>query len=141
MRNDLGIENPLPTRNAIHDRTRQWRPFGYVSDVLSDSSRIAVFGGSFIGDFQIPNVTGVGGDFTVNGVNAYDAAKLDQNQHEVTHYGVATYEYAGDRLNFRVAPFVRYSRTRFSPDPNQGDIVFNGFADAFPSPAPTSPSQ
>jgi hypothetical protein len=130
LRNDLGIENPLPTRNAIHDRTKQWRPFAYVSDILSDTSRVALFGGSFIGDFQIPNVTGVGGAFTVNGVGAYDAAKLDQNQHEITHYAVATYEYAGDRLNFQVAPFVRYSRTRFTPDPSEGDIIFNGFADA-----------
>src|SRR5437868_14244853 len=58
FRNDLGIENPLPTRNAIHDRTTQIRPFAYISDILSDTSRIALFGGSFIGHFQIPNVTG-----------------------------------------------------------------------------------
>jgi outer membrane receptor protein involved in Fe transport len=130
FRNDLGIENPLPTRDAIHDRTTQWRPFAYVSDILSDSSRIAVFGGSFIGHFQIPNVTGVSNGFTVNGVSSFDAATLDQNQREITHYGVAAYQYAGDKLNFQIAPFVRYSQTRFTPDPNQGDIIFNGFADA-----------
>src|SRR5438067_4373504 len=130
FRNDLGIENPLPTKNAIHDRTTQIRPFAYVSDVLSEKSRIAVFAGSFIGHFQIPNVTGVGGAFAVNGVSSYDAAKLDQNQREVTHYGVATYQYAGDTLNFQIAPFVRYSQTKFTPDPHHGDIIFNGFADA-----------
>jgi outer membrane receptor protein involved in Fe transport len=129
LRNDLGIENPLPTRHAIHDRTTQYRPFAYVSDILSDSSRIAIFGGSFIGHFQIPDVTGVGGDFTVNGRSTYDAAKLDQNQREITHYGVAAYQYAGSTLNFQIAPFVRYSQTLFTPDPNQGDIIFNGFAD------------
>ena len=130
FRNNLGIENPLPTRNAIHDRTTQWRPFAYFSDVLSDSSRIAVFGGSFIGHFQIPNVTGVSSGFTVNGVSGFDAAKLDQNQREITHYGVAAYQYAGDKLNFQVAPFIRYSQTKFTPDPNHGDIILNGFADA-----------
>ena len=130
LKNDLGIENPLPTHRAIHDRTTQWRPFAYVSDILSDSSRIAVFGGSFIGNFEIPNVTGVGGDFTVNGKSSFDAAKLDQNQKEVTHYGVAAYQYAGDTLNLQVAPFVRYSETKFTPDPNHGDIIFSGFADA-----------
>ncbi|MEA2979809.1 MAG: hypothetical protein QOF09_1632 [Alphaproteobacteria bacterium] len=130
LRNDLGIENPLPTRTAIHDRTTQFRPFAYVSDILSESSRIALFGGSFIGHFEIPNVTGTGGDFTVNGVSNYDAAKLDQNQREITHYAVGTYQYAGDTLNFQIAPFVRYSQTRFTPDPNHGDIIFNGFADA-----------
>jgi len=130
FRNDLGIENPLPTRSAIHDRTTQWRPFAYVSDIISDRSRVAVFGGSFIGNFQIPNVTGVSGDFTVNGVSSFDAAKLDQNEREITHYGVAAYQYAGDKLNLQVAPFIRYSQTKFTPDPNHGDIIFNGFADA-----------
>ena len=129
FRNDLGIENPLPTRYAIHDRTRQWRPFAYFSDILSDKSRIAVFGGSFIGHFQIPNVTGVQSGFTVNGVSSFDAAKLDQNQREITHYGVAAYQYAGDNLNFQIAPFIRYSQTLFTPDPHLGDVIINGFAD------------
>ena len=130
VRNDIGIENPLPTKTPIHDRTTQYRPFVYVSDILSDKSRIAVFGGSFIGNFEIPNVTGVQPGFDVNGTSSFDAAKLDQNQREITHYGVAAYQYAGDRLNLQVAPFIRYSQTRFTPDPNQGDVVINGFADA-----------
>jgi outer membrane receptor protein involved in Fe transport len=129
LRNDIGIENPLPTRSAIHDRTTQWRPFAYVSDILSDSSRVSLFGGSFIGHFQIPNVTGVTPGFAVNGVSSFDAAKLDQNQREITHYGVAAYQYAGTDLNLQVAPFVRYSQTLFTPDPNHGDVIINGFAD------------
>lgn len=129
LRNDIGIENPLPRRNPIHDRTTQWRPFVYVSDILSDSSRISLFGGSFIGNFQIPNITGVTPGFTVNGLSSYDAAKLDQNQREITHYGVAAYEYAGENLNLQVAPFVRYSETLFTPDPHHGDVIINGFAD------------
>src|SRR5207248_934390 len=84
LRNDLGIENPLPTRHAIHDRTTQIRPFAYVSDILSDTSRIAVFGGSFIGHFEIPNVTGIQQGFFVNGRNTFDAAKLNQNEREIT---------------------------------------------------------
>ena len=47
----------------------------------------------------------------------------------MTHYAVAAYQYSGDKLNFQIAPFVRYSETRFTPDPNLGDIIFNGFAD------------
>jgi outer membrane receptor protein involved in Fe transport len=130
LRNDIGIENPEPTRHAIHDRTTQFRPFGYVSDILSDTSRISLFGGSFIGHFQIPNVRGEEPGFTVNGVSDFDSAKLDQNQREITHYGVAAYQYAGNSFNAQVAPFIRYTETRFRPDPNHGDIIFNGFADA-----------
>jgi outer membrane receptor protein involved in Fe transport len=130
LRNDIGIENPEPTRNAIHDRTTQIRPFAYVSDILSDTSRISLFGGSFIGKFEIPNVRGEEPGFTVNGISDFDSAKLGQNQKEITHYGVAAYQYAGDTFNAQVAPFIRYTETRFTPDPNHGDIIFNGFADA-----------
>jgi outer membrane receptor protein involved in Fe transport len=130
LRNDLGIENPEPTRNALHDRTTQIRPFAYVSDILSEKSRISVFGGSFIGHFQIPDVHGEEPGFTVNGVSDFDSTKLDQNQREITHYAVAAYQYAGDTLNFQIAPFIRYTQTRFTPDPNMGDVIFNGFADA-----------
>jgi hypothetical protein len=130
LKDDLGIENPLPTRNAIHDRTRQYRGFAYVSDILSDTSRISAFAGTAIGHFQIPNVPGQEPAFTVNGVSDFDSAKLDQNQREITHYGVLAYQYAGDTLNFQIAPFIRYSQTRFTTDPNFGDIIFNGFADA-----------
>jgi outer membrane receptor protein involved in Fe transport len=130
LRDDIGIENPMSTRNALHDRTTQFRPFAYVSDILSDTSRISIFGGSFIGNFQIPNVTGEAPAFTVNGVSDFNSAKLNQNQKEITHYGVAAYQYAGDTFNLQVAPFIRYTETRFSPDPSRGDIIFNGFADA-----------
>jgi len=129
LRNNIGIENPLPTHNPIHDRTTQWRPFAYLSDILSDTSRISLFGGSFIGHFQIPDVTGVTSGFAVNGVDSFDAAKLNQNQREITHYAVAAYQYAGDTLNFQVAPFARYSQTLFTPDPNLGDVIINGSAD------------
>jgi outer membrane receptor protein involved in Fe transport len=130
LKNDIGIENPLPTRTPIHDRTTQVRPFAYASDVLSPSSRISVFAGSFIGHFEIPNVTGVQQGFEVNGVDTFDAAKLDENQREITHYGVATYQYAGDAFNFQIAPFIRYSQTKFTTDPNHGDVILTGFADA-----------
>jgi outer membrane receptor protein involved in Fe transport len=127
--NDLGVENPISSRNAIHDHTRQYRAFGYVSDILSDTSRITAFGGTSIGYFQIPNNPGQDAQFTLNGQSAFDSAKLDQNQREVTHYGVMAYQYAGGALNFQIAPFVRYSQTRFTPDPQGGDLILAGVAD------------
>ncbi|MEO5598064.1 MAG: TonB-dependent receptor, partial [Novosphingobium sp.] len=129
LQNDLGVENPIATREAIHDRTRQYRAFGYLSDLLSDTSRLTVFGGTAIGQFQIPNSPGQIPAFTLNGRSTFDSATLDQNQRETTHYGVLAYQYAGSAVNFQVAPFVRYSQTRFTPDPLGGDLIFNGFAD------------
>ncbi|MDB5715938.1 MAG: TonB-dependent receptor [Sphingomonadales bacterium] len=130
LQNDLGVENPNDTRHAIHDRTRQYRAFGYLSDQVSDTSRITVFGGTAIGKFQIPNVPGQEPAFPLNGRDTFDSAQLDENQKETTHYGVAAYQYSGSALNFQVAPFIRYSATRFTPDPQGGDIIFNGFNDA-----------
>jgi len=132
LQNDLGVENPTAARDAIHDRTRQYRAFGYLSDIVSDSSRLTVFGGTSIGYFQIPNNPGQGDpatNFTLNGNATFDSAKLDQNQREITHYGVLAWQYAGGAFNFQIAPFVRYSQTRFTPDPQGGDLILNGVAD------------
>jgi len=129
VENDLGVENTTASRNAIHDHTRQYRGFGYVSDILSQSSRITAFGGTSIGFFQIPNNPGQDPAFTLNGRSTFDSAKLDQNQREITHYGVLAYQYAGGALNFQIAPFARYSQTRFRPDPAGGDLIVAGVAD------------
>ncbi|MES3151992.1 TonB-dependent receptor [Sphingomonas faeni] len=129
LENDLGVENPTASRDAIHDHTRQYRAFGYLSDILSDSSRITAFGGTSIGYFQIPNNPGQDPAFTLNGRSSFDSAKLDQNQREITHYGVLAYQYAGDALNLQIAPFARYSQTRFTPDPLGGDLILAGVAD------------
>lgn len=129
LRDDLGIENPTRLRSAIHDRTEQYRGFLYLSQILSDTSRISAFGGTAIGKFQIPNNPGQVGAYQLNGQTTFDSSALDQNQREVTHYGVVSYQYSGDALNVLVAPFVRYSRTSFFPDPAGGDIIFNGFSD------------
>jgi len=131
LQNDLGVENPTPGVNALHDRTEQYRGFVYLSDILSDTSRISVFGGSAVGRFQIPNNPGQPPAFPNAGPPPpFVSGLLDQNQREQTHYGVLAYQYSGDALNLQVAPFIRYSQTRFSPDPRGGDIVFNGFSDA-----------
>ena len=129
LRNDLGIENPTSSRNAIHDRTDQFRGFAYVSQILSDTSRISAFGGAATGLFQIPNNPGQTPNYTVNGISDFNSSQLDQIQHENTYYGVIAYQYSADALSLQVAPFVRYSRTTFTPDPNNGDIIFNGFSD------------
>ena len=129
LQNDLGVENPTATRDAIHDRTRQYRAFAYISDIISSTSRITAFGGTSIGYFQIPNNPGQTPAFILNGQTTFDSAQLDQNQREITHYGVLAYQYAGGALNFQIAPFVRYSQTRFTPDPQGGDLIFSGVAD------------
>lgn len=132
LENDLGVENPTASASAIHDHTRQYRGFAYLSGILSDSSRLTAFGGTSIGFFQIPNNPGQGSpatNYALNGQSSFDSARLDQNQREITHYGVLAYQYSGGAFNLQIAPFVRYSQTRYTPDPLGGDLILAGVAD------------
>ncbi len=126
LRNDQGISNPTPAKKAIHDRTEQWRGFGYISYIVNDSSRLSAFGGTSIGKFQIPNSAGASPAFTLNGRNDFDSKLLDQNQRQQTHFGVLAWQYSGDKVDFQVAPFIRYAKARYTPDPSGGQLIFNG---------------
>jgi len=117
LQNDLGIANPTPEKDAIHDRTEQERGFAYLSYLLDDSSRLSLFGGTSIGTFQIPNRPGQVPAYTLNGRTSFDSAQLDQNQRNQTHFGVLAYQYAGEKLDFQIAPFLRWTHAHFLPDP------------------------
>src|ERR1700733_3235629 len=57
--NDLGIENPTPSHDTIHDTTDQYKGFVYASRILSDTSRLTIMGGASYSDFQIPDTAGL----------------------------------------------------------------------------------
>ncbi len=126
LKNDHGISNPMPTRQAIHDDTTQYRGFGYLSYILNDTSRLTAFGGTSIGTFQIPNSVGATPAFVLNGRTQFDSSKLDQNQRQKTFFGVAAWQYAGDTLDIQIAPFLRYAKAHYTPDPSGGQLIFNG---------------
>ena len=58
LQNQIGVENPTPLKNAIHDDTRQTKGFAYLSYLLGDSSRVSLMLGTSASRFQIPNVPG-----------------------------------------------------------------------------------
>jgi outer membrane receptor protein involved in Fe transport len=126
LRNDQGISNPTASRNAIHDRTEQYRGFGYVSDVVDDNSRVTAFGGASYGTFQIPNTPGLVPRYRLNGRTAFDSSLLDQNQKQNSQFAVLAYQYSGDKLDFQFAPFVRNASAHYTPDPRGGQLLFNG---------------
>ncbi len=129
--NDLGIENPTPSHDAIHDQTDQYKAFVYASRILSDTSRISLMGSASYSDFQVPNTPGLpagtapGGDPWQSG--AFDSSTLNENQNEQNYYGVATYQKSAGDLNFQASVFGRNSSVHFTPDPT-GDLFFNGVA-------------
>ena len=126
QRNNLGIANPTPDRTAIHDRSEQWRGFGFASYILSPDDRLTAFGGTAIGKFQQPNQRGVTPVYTLNGRTSFDSALLDQNQRQDAWFAVLAYQHAGERVDFQVAPFVRRAKAEFTPDPQGGNLLFNG---------------
>jgi outer membrane receptor protein involved in Fe transport len=128
LRNDLGIENPTPERNAIHDTTRQSKGFGQFSYVLDADSRVSFLFGSADNKFQIPNVPGQEPSYTLAGAPPIDSSQLDAKQNEKNFFQVLNYQRsAGENLDYRISLFHRYTDLTYHPDP-VGDLVFNGVA-------------
>ena len=63
LQNNLGLENPTPANEAIHDHTTQERGFAYVSTVIDPTSRLTYIGGIYNAAFQIPNNPGQPDEF------------------------------------------------------------------------------
>ena len=58
LQNQLGIENPTSSPNAIHDHTDQGKGFGYLSYLINPTTRLSLMFGSYDGWFEIPNNPG-----------------------------------------------------------------------------------
>jgi len=125
--NQLGIENPTTSTDAIHDLTRQGRFFGYASTLLDDVTRATFLTGFSINGYQIPNTPGQAPQFTAFGIDNFNSSALNENQVERNFYNVFALQRTVGNIDGQIALFSRYSTLHFSPDPI-GDIVFNGVA-------------
>jgi outer membrane receptor protein involved in Fe transport/opacity protein-like surface antigen len=123
----LGIENPTPALNAIHDLTQQWKGFGYVSTILDPNTRLTFIGGTSNSKFEIPNNPGQPTNFTLFSNTSFDSSKLNENQYEQTHFGILALQRSVADVDVQLAYFSRYSNVHFVPD-QVGDLMFNGVA-------------
>jgi outer membrane receptor protein involved in Fe transport len=130
-----GIENPTPSKDAIHDRTEQVQGFGYVSKVVNDETRIALMASTYQGKYQIPNNPDQTAAFSLAGVsnidtgfNALPSANLDQNQREQNSYVVASLQQSKGAFDYQASVFYQYSELHYVPDPQGGDLVYTGVA-------------
>ncbi|MDR2013657.1 MAG: TonB-dependent receptor [Rhodanobacter sp.] len=127
LKNDVGIENPTPARNAIHDHTDQIKAFGYLSYVLNDSARLSFLFGATNNRFQIPNNPAQQPAYQLGNITQYDSSTLDQRQFEKNVFGaLALQGHLGD-TDYQVSIGQRYTSVNYQPDPI-GDLVFNGIA-------------
>src|ERR1700681_2996537 len=141
LTNTLGIENPISTRNAIHDRTEQTRGFGYLSYVVNDNTRLGLMAGTYQGRFQIPNNPDQVPAFSLTGVsdvdsgfNARPSSVLDERQREVNHYTVLSLQQSHGVFDYQASLFYQYSSLHYLPDTQGGDLIYKGVAsDVFKS--------
>ncbi|MFZ1990636.1 MAG: TonB-dependent receptor [Alphaproteobacteria bacterium] len=140
LTNTLGIETPDGSTNPAHDRTKQYHGFVYLQDIIDGDASVTGIFGTSRDQFQIPNqiglepagldgVNGLGpaGVLSVGGQSAFPSENLNENQREITHYGIVSYLHSGGAIDFQISGFGRYSSLYFMPDPI-GDLLFNGIA-------------
>jgi opacity protein-like surface antigen/outer membrane receptor protein involved in Fe transport len=125
-----GIENPLPTLNAIHDFSQQEKGFAYASTFLDPYTRLSLIAGTSTASFQIPNTPNVPAVLTsafgVPGAT-FNSAQLNENQDEDTQFGVVALQRSVNGFDGQLSYFTRYDNLHFIPDP-VGDLLLNGIA-------------
>jgi outer membrane receptor protein involved in Fe transport len=127
LQNSIGIENPTPSKNPLHDDTHQTRSFGNLSYYLDDDSRISMLFGTYDGRFQIPNNPDQTPQFSLSGVDPVPSAFLDQRQKELNRFVVLSYQKTLGDLNFQLSGYHQFSEVLFTPDID-GDLIYNGIA-------------
>jgi outer membrane receptor protein involved in Fe transport len=128
LRDDMGIENPTSSRNALHDKTQQAKGFGTVSYLLDDASRLNFMFGVSNSKFEIPDVPGQTPQYTLQGATDVDSATLDARQRERNSFEVLSYQgHAGDAIDYQLSVFHRETDVHYTPDA-VGDLVFDGIA-------------
>jgi outer membrane receptor protein involved in Fe transport len=129
MRNELGIESPDRSITPLHDKTTQYHGFGYFEYLLDENNRLSAILGTSHGKFQIPNLSGQQPSLglTVNGQTDFPSQNLNENQTEVTHYGILSFQHSAGKFDVQTSFISRYSSLTFVPDP-LGDLLYNGLA-------------
>ncbi len=129
LRSDLGIESPDGSSDPLHDHTKQHHGFAYAEDVLDSEDRISAIVGLSDADFQIPDLHGEQPSLglTVNGQSTYPSEFLNENQREVTQFGILSLQHSSGPLTLQTSFVARNSTLGFVPDP-QGDLLYNGIS-------------
>ena len=115
LRNDLGIESPDGRSTPDHDHTTQYHEFAYLEYILDESNRLSAVLSSSAGKFQIPNrgnqLPGIanadGTPLVVNGQTTYPSDALNENQRELNHFAILSWQHSQGRLgraNLRDSP-------------------------------------
>jgi outer membrane receptor protein involved in Fe transport len=130
---NLGIESPDGSSNPLHDHTTQGHAFAYLEDIIDSNDRASLIMGLSDDEFEIPNQRDLQPSMglNVNGQANYLSDNLNERQHELAEYAIASWQHSEGALNWQTSLSVRYTSLHFAPD-WVGDLLFNGIAqDAF----------
>lgn len=125
VRTDVGIENPTASFDPIHDRSAQFKGFGYISNILSDSARLTAMAGGASDLFQIPNVPGQAPAFPI--ARHMDSASLNDLEADRFGFGLLALQTHDDALDTQLSLFSRYANVHYMPDVS-GELAFGGVA-------------
>src|SRR5580698_9993127 len=140
--NNLGIENPTSSLNAIHDHTDQGKFFAYVSTAINDTQRVSIISGASYSAFQIPNnpgqtvfpdangilPNGLGATTLANLANSNPSSSaLNENEIDQYYYNIVALQSHGELIDSQISVFSRYANVHFIPDVTN-DLLFNGVA-------------
>jgi len=130
---NLGIESPDGSSNPLHDHTTQGHAFAYLEDIIDSNDRASLIMGLSDDEFEIPNQRDLQPSLglDVNGQTNYLSDNLNERQHELAEYAIASWQHSEGALNWQTSLSVRYTSLHFVPD-WVGDLLYNGIAqDAF----------
>jgi outer membrane receptor protein involved in Fe transport len=139
--NNLGIENPTSSLNAIHDHTDQGKFFGYVSTAINDTQRVSIMSGAAYSTFQIPNnpdqavfpdsngilPNGLGMTTLSNLANTANSSMLNEREIDQYYFNIVALQSHGELIDSQISFFSRYANVHFIPDITN-DLIFNGVA-------------
>ncbi len=133
LQNNIGLDNPTASANALHDRTNQSRGFAFLSMHPSTDSQLSLIMGGYDGRYQIPNQSNLTPDpqslgYTTSNGNSSFNGVLNENQREVSQYSLLALKGNLSPISdYQVSVFQRYSSLIFTPD-WQADPLYIGSA-------------
>lgn len=134
LSNSLGIENPQPTGNALHDKTTQNKTFGSLAYFIDNDTRLGLLFGTYNGHFQIPDNPSQPVGFTlpgfsdaIAGTSSIPSSQINENQSEVNRFFVLSFQKSLGDLRYQASFFHQYSDLHYTPDTN-ADLIFLGTA-------------
>jgi len=127
LSNSLGIENPLPTADALHDKTTQTKTFGSMSYYLDHDTRVGLLFGTYSGHFQIPDNPDQATQYVLPGYNPVSSSQINDTQSEVNRFFVVSLQKSIGDFNYLASFFHQYSNLHYTPDA-PADLVYLGTA-------------